>query len=126
MGQPTVFVDLQAGPVTVASVAQVATAFGTERVDALVAGDIEVDLVIVDTVAKALRVTKETERAVILIAYTRTGDRAGAEAFASRHERVRAAHLILGTDEMRFAPFLLKLIKSLADPKEIPDAHPAS
>lgn len=108
MTEPTLFVDHGTGPLTTV-IAQVA--FGTRRVDTAVdADDIEADLAVVDSVAKALRLIKETEHTVIVIAYIRYDDQEAAEAFAARHDRVHTTHIVSGNGKVNFVLCLQQII----------------
>lgn len=84
-----------------------------EVVDQVVHGDVEADIALTNSVATALRITKETEQTTIVIVYFGKDERDQALAFAGRYpDRVTAVPYVgtHGDDEMEIVPFLLKLI----------------
>lgn len=121
MSQPTIYVDIDSryptNPMTVV-VKQLASAFGATPVDKIVSADeMEATIAVTDSVAKAFRMIKETERTAIVIAYFYRRDGVEIDAFAGRYpDRVRSINYMgFGEkDEMSFAPFLKKLIADKA------------
>ena len=127
MSKPTIFVDIDSqNPSNSLAMAIKQVALGATPVDPLVGTDDgEATIAITDSVAKALRMVKETEKTAIVIAYLYRRDEAGNKAPARRYPgRVYSINYVgMGEkDEMSFVPFLLKLIAEKA--KEVTDANP--
>jgi hypothetical protein len=120
MPQPTIYVNIDSNypnnPMK-SAINMIASAAGAVPVDILVdSNEVEAGVAVVDSVSKALLLTKETERTVIVIAYVSREDSATNEAFACRYPgRVHACHYFgQGPHDVKsFAPFLMDLITDM-------------
>lgn len=120
MKKPTLFIQIdgqgysQGGGPIAKAFEVVSGSFGAEMVGGLVRDGVEAVIAITNTVANALRMTKETETTTIVLASFYRREQETAEALASRFPGRIIAVPFFSEGETQLVPTLLKVITDKA------------
>ena len=95
------------------AIGKIGESAGASIVERLVSDDeVEADIAVTNSAAKALSILKETERTIIVVAHFSRDERETAEALAGNHpKRVKAVpYVVQEEDGVELVPFLLAML----------------